>query len=67
MSLSEARPSVQVMFSLRFLAGAALAAAAGTSGHPLRAVAVGLVWWLAIVSIYLFNGITDVHEDRVNG
>ncbi len=66
MCLAEARPSVQVMFSLRFLAGAVLAVVAGP-GHPAQAVRAGIIWWLVIVSIYLFNGICDVREDRVNG
>jgi 4-hydroxybenzoate polyprenyltransferase len=52
---------------IRFTAGAALAAR--ISGHwlPLRAGTGILSWELAIVWIYLFNGVMDLEEDRVNG
>lgn len=65
--LTEARPIVIVIFLLRFAAGSVLAAHMGERAHPLRAVAAGAVWGAAVFAVYLFNGVTDVAEDRVNG
>jgi 4-hydroxybenzoate polyprenyltransferase len=63
----EARPIVQLIFMLRFLAGAALG---GTSGVDLGRphVIAGAAGWLAATwAIYLLNGVADVVEDRENG
>jgi 4-hydroxybenzoate polyprenyltransferase len=60
---TEARPVVQVVFAIRFVTGWALTgAAAGT--RPV----VGLAdWALAVMSVYVLNGITDIAGDRANG
>jgi 4-hydroxybenzoate polyprenyltransferase len=65
--IKEARPSVLVIQFIRFTAGAALAIR--ITGHwvPLRAIIGVLSWELAIVWTYLFNGVMDLKEDRVNG
>ncbi len=65
--IREARPSVLVIQFIRFMAGAALAVR--ITGHwvPLRAVLGVLSWELVIVWTYLFNGVMDLQEDRVNG
>lgn len=75
--LEEARPSVQVIFLLRFAAGAALTVrtigAAGPGhpgpGHPDpgRPALAAAAWMSAIFFVYLINGVMDVREDRVNG
>src|SRR5262245_60636507 len=64
--LIEARPVVLVMFVLRYLTAAALAGGADRAA-PGRVVAGAAAWLLAVLSIYLINGTTDVAEDRVNG
>jgi len=62
----EARPSVQVIFLLRFLTGAVLAAAGGWL--VTWSAAAGVACWCCVVAaIYLHNGATDVTEDRGNG
>lgn len=66
MCLIESRPSVQFMFTLRYLSGAALCAQA----YQLPAVRVllgGIAFECAIFSVYLFNGTMDLFEDRANG
>jgi 4-hydroxybenzoate polyprenyltransferase len=63
----EARPAVQVIFLLRFLAGRTLSPHGGRhlmDGHALLAA---VVWEGVILSIYLYNGVADVVEDRLNG
>ncbi|WP_158088684.1 UbiA family prenyltransferase [Thermoactinospora rubra] len=60
--LLEARPSVLGVFMLRFGAGAVLAGAGDLGG----VLAGGLAWASAVFFAYLFNGVTDVAEDRVN-
>lgn len=61
----EARPSVLVIFLLRYLASGALAHGA----HPAlaRVIGGGFAWVVAIFAIYLFNGVMDIEEDRING
>ncbi|MEV7094833.1 UbiA family prenyltransferase [Amycolatopsis sp. NPDC051045] len=65
----EARPVVQVIFLLRFAAGAALGltgSAAGAAGRP--ALLTAALGWLATTwAVYLLNGVADVVEDRANG
>ncbi|MEW9534556.1 UbiA family prenyltransferase [Microbispora sp. NPDC049125] len=67
MCLKEARPSVLGIFLLRFLAGSALAIRTGGDGHPVETALGALVWVSAIWSVYLFNGVMDVREDKING
>jgi 4-hydroxybenzoate polyprenyltransferase len=62
----EARPTVQGIFLLRFLAGASFAGPLFTEGinFPLW---VGAVFWIcATLSVYILNGVMDVEEDRIN-
>lgn len=57
---------VQAIFLMRFL----LAATAGATSYltlPPSLFAGAGVWLLAATSVYLFNGVTDVDEDRANG
>lgn len=62
---TEARPAVQLIFLLRFLSGAALAAQ--RHGFPfIRVMAGALVWECAVLFVYLFNGVADIGGDRVN-
>lgn len=63
LAVQEARPSVQVAFLLRFSSAAAL-----TGVHDAGRFALGALGWeLAILVIYLYNGVADVTEDRLNG
>jgi 4-hydroxybenzoate polyprenyltransferase len=62
----EARPVVQVVFQLRYLAGVLLSG--GLAGAGVGAVVGGaLVWLAATSSVYVLNGAADVTEDRANG
>lgn len=63
--LLEARPPVQIIFLLRFVAGTLL----GFPGPDglWRVVTGGFAWECAVVFVYLFNGAMDVVEDSVNG
>ncbi|TDB92364.1 UbiA family prenyltransferase [Actinomadura sp. 7K534] len=67
----EARPSVLVISLLRFLAAAALgagvAAAEGGTGDAGRACVAAAAWLGGVFAVYLFNGVMDRTEDRVNG
>jgi 4-hydroxybenzoate polyprenyltransferase len=65
--MTEARPQVQVIFFLRLLAGAVLGRPAGAMVSVGHLFAVALVWGLAIFSVYLFDGVMDIVEDRLNG
>ncbi|WP_345218169.1 UbiA family prenyltransferase [Streptomyces cremeus] len=66
--LAEARPLVQVMFVLRFTTGALLAASEAHRLPDVRHLLPGLLcWWAATTCVYLFNGVTDLPEDRANG
>ncbi|WP_169790969.1 UbiA family prenyltransferase, partial [Streptomyces katrae] len=61
----EARPIVQVAFLLRFAVGVVSVGQLPQSlGRPVLGMAS---LWCAVVCAYLLNGVTDVHEDRVNG
>ncbi|MER6001094.1 UbiA family prenyltransferase [Nonomuraea angiospora] len=65
---AEARPTVQFIFLLRFLTGTALCASvAGDDGHLGRTVWGAAAWVMMIFAVYLFNGVMDVPEDRLNG
>lgn len=62
----ESRAAVQTIFLMRFL----LAATAGATSYltlPPALFGGAAVWLLAATSVYLFNGVTDVDEDRANG
>lgn len=62
----EARPIVQAIFQLRFIAGAAFVVR-GTPPHP-GGLVLGAAAWLCVTwSIYLLNGVCDQTEDRRNG
>ncbi len=64
MCLLEARPIVQLMFALRFLAGGALC----SHGNVGVGFCGGLAAWLsAAVCAYLWNGCSDLDGDRING
>lgn len=66
--LREARPLVQVMFVLRFVTGALLTASAAHQRPDARHLLIGAAaWWAATVSVYVFNGVSDLCEDRANG
>jgi 4-hydroxybenzoate polyprenyltransferase len=67
MSVTEARPSVLGMFMLRYATGAVLAFGQVTACALVHIVAAGLSLELTVFSIYLFNGVMDVAEDRING
>ena len=60
----QSRPAVQLIFFLRFAAAALLGSGAHTI--PRAAVAGALSWSCAVFAVYLFNGLTDMAEDRVN-
>ncbi|MFJ4775553.1 UbiA family prenyltransferase [Streptomyces sp. NPDC088762] len=62
---AEARPSVQLVFLLRFAVGTV---SAGQLPPALGPAGLGLAsWWCAVACAYLLNGVTDVREDRANG
>ncbi|MBL1078320.1 UbiA family prenyltransferase [Nocardia sp. 2] len=70
LSLQEARPAVQFLFALRFVAGSVLGVAAlpgpqdlGTLGYLTSL----LGWVAAIVFVYVLNGVCDIDNDSVNG
>ena len=60
--LLEARPAVQVVFLQRILVTSGVLIAP----HP-AAVRLLLGWPLLAVAVYVFNGVCDQQEDRVNG
>ncbi|MFD5135675.1 UbiA family prenyltransferase [Streptomyces sp. NPDC058378] len=65
--LREARPLVQVMFVLRFVTGALLTASAAHHRPDAPHLLLGAAaWWAATVSVYVFNGVSDLCEDRAN-
>lgn len=64
--LVEARPSVLGISLLRYTAGVALCAVPVSMSNLWRAAAGALFFELAVLFTYLFNGVCDVREDRVN-
>ncbi|MFC9294413.1 UbiA family prenyltransferase [Streptomyces sp. NPDC057011] len=62
---AEARPSVQLVFLLRFAVGTVVAVQLPQA--PGRTVLGLASWWCAVSCAYLLNGVTDVREDRANG
>ncbi|WP_066370233.1 UbiA family prenyltransferase [Herbidospora mongoliensis] len=63
----EARPAVLAVSMLRFLAGATLALPVAVAADPAKVLQGAAAWVLSIFAIYVGNGVSDVHEDRVNG
>ncbi|MEY9862677.1 4-hydroxybenzoate polyprenyltransferase [Catenulispora sp. GAS73] len=63
---SEARPVVQAVFVMRFLAGALLVDP-GHLAHPGRIALAAAGWSCSTIAIYVFNGIADRREDIANG
>ncbi|GGL87962.1 MULTISPECIES: UbiA family prenyltransferase [Micromonospora] len=66
-SWREARPVVQVIFQLRFFAGAAVAAPHAVVTRPGALLLGSLAWLCATWFVYLLNGLNDQVEDRRNG
>lgn len=62
----EARPAVQGIFLLRFLAGASFAGTLSTGGAFTLWGGAALCI-CATLSVYILNGVMDVEEDQVNG
>lgn len=61
----EARPVVQGIFLLRFLAGASFAGSLSIGGA--FALWGGAALWVCVtLSVYILNGVMDVEEDRIN-
>ncbi|MFD7239546.1 UbiA family prenyltransferase [Streptomyces syringium] len=55
------------MFVLRFVTGALLTASAAHHRPNAPHLLLGaLAWWAATVSVYVFNGVSDLCEDRAN-
>ncbi|GAA3444522.1 UbiA family prenyltransferase [Planomonospora venezuelensis] len=65
--LAEARPLVLAVSLLRFLSGVALALPVAAAPDPPAVLRGAAAWVLSIFAVYLFNGVTDVTEDRING
>ena len=65
MLLAESRPPVQIVFLLRLVA---FAAAVDGVGRLAGTGLLGLAGWSMIwMSVYVFNGVSDVDADRRNG
>lgn len=62
----EARPAVQGIFLLRFLAGASFAGSLSIGGAFAMWGGAALCV-CATLSVYILNGVMDVEEDRING
>src|SRR4051794_22697314 len=67
LSLLEARPTIQGIFLLRFLAGASFTGPLLVEVVNLDLWARLVLWICALTSIYLLNGIMDVEGDQING
>jgi 4-hydroxybenzoate polyprenyltransferase len=63
----ESRPVVQLIFTLRFVVAFALTYPGHLSVPAWRPALALLTWLLATASAYLFDGVMDVAEDRLNG
>lgn len=67
LSIVESRPVVQIIYSMRFIAGFVVADPDAAALRSWR-LPVGLLTWLCASSFaYLFDGIHDLVEDRHNG
>ena len=62
----EARPAVQGIFLLRFLAGASFAGPFFARGVNLSLWVGAALWVCATLAVYILNGVMDVEEDRIN-
>src|ERR1041385_6445866 len=62
----EARPIVLLIYTLRFIVGCVLVDPMQQPPQSWRPVVAVLSWLLAIGSVYLFDGVADVLEDRLN-
>jgi 4-hydroxybenzoate polyprenyltransferase len=61
--LEEARPAVLGIFLLRFIVATMVSTGRVSLAHTI----LGCVTWeAAILYVYLFNGVMDVREDRIN-
>ncbi|MFI6392366.1 UbiA family prenyltransferase [Nonomuraea sp. NPDC050547] len=68
MCVAEARPAVLTVSAMRFLTGVVLALpVTAVAPEPIKVLQGVAAWVLSIFAIYLFNGVTDVAGDRVNG
>jgi 4-hydroxybenzoate polyprenyltransferase len=65
--IMEARPIVLAVIAMRFLVGVALAYPGAGPIAIWRIPLALLTWLLANASVYLFDGVMDVAEDRLNG
>src|SRR5687767_12664223 len=64
----EARPIVLCIFGIRFVVAYVLSVAGTAPQHNFQQSLLACVaWLLATASIYLFDGVTDTVEDRLNG
>jgi 4-hydroxybenzoate polyprenyltransferase len=63
----EARPVVLLIYLLRFAAGYALARPADNPTPSWWHLLAALTWLLATASVYIFDGVMDMVEDRLNG
>lgn len=64
--LLEARPAVQGIFLLRFLAGASFSGPLLSGAASLSLYAGAALWGCVTLSIYVLNGVMDVEEDWIN-
>ncbi|SEM67217.1 4-hydroxybenzoate polyprenyltransferase/chlorophyll synthase/homogentisate solanesyltransferase/geranylgeranylglycerol-phosphate geranylgeranyltransferase [Streptacidiphilus jiangxiensis] len=72
MCVAEARPVVQIVFLMRFVTGllfqvVALQRRPGIPIDPVHLLLGPIAWTLAVLAVYLVNGVMDVAEDRANG
>ena len=63
----EARPAVQGIFLLRFLAGASFAHPLFADGLSFSLWGGAALWVCVTLSVYILNGVMDIEEDRING
>src|SRR2546430_135219 len=63
----EARPIVLLIYLLRFVAGYLLARPADNPTPSWWHLLAVLTWLLGTASVYLFDGVMDMAEDRLNG
>ena len=67
MCVIEARPIVLLIYLLRFVAGYLLARPADNPTPSWWHLLAVLTWLLGTASVYLFDGVMDMAEDRLNG
>ena len=63
----EARPAVQGIFLLRFLAGASFAGPLFAEGINFPLWVGAALWTCVTLAVYILNGIMDIEEDQING